>query len=99
MATVATMFDDWTYSFRDFHGPDLADQGREKIFEWGSRKGWVGTLYARALRGYNFFLMGTQGAREIASDVHLDGRTRSREIPGGGKGLNGYSISTYVRYQ
>ena len=31
--------------------------------------------------------MGTQGTREIASDVHLDGRTSSREIPGEGKGL------------
>ena len=88
MATVATMFDDWTCSFQDFHGPDLADPREGIFFEWGSRKGWVGTLYARALRGYNFFLMGTQGAREIASDVHLDGRTRSREIPGVGKGLS-----------
>ena len=73
--------------FETSKDPTWQTQGRENFFERGSGKGWVGTLYACALRGCNFFLMGTQGTREIASDVHLDGRTSSREIPGAGKGL------------
>ena len=67
--------------------PTWQTQEEGFFFEWGSRKGWVGTVYARPSRGYTFFLLGTQGAREIASDVHLDGQTGSREIPGVGKGL------------
>ena len=67
--------------------PTWQTQEEGKFFERGSRKGWVGTGYARPSRGYKKILMGTQGVREIASDVHLDGRASSREVPGVGKGL------------
>ena len=76
--------------------PTWQTQEVGKFFERGSRKGWVGTVYARPSRGYNFFLLGTQGAREIASDVHLDGRTSSRKIPGVGKGLIEHKSVTYL---
>ena len=82
--------------FKTSMDPTWQTQGREIFFEWGSRKGWVGTLYAWALRGYNFFSLGTQGTRENASDVHLDGRTRSRELPGKGKGLKHFSVRIEV---
>ena len=42
--------------------PTWQTQGRENFFERGSRKGWVGTLYACALRGYNF-LNGDAGSK------------------------------------
>ena len=35
--------------------PTWQTQEGGKFFERGSGKGWVGTLYACALRGYNFF--------------------------------------------
>ena len=35
--------------------PTWQTQEGGKKFEQGSRKGWVGTLYACASRGYNFF--------------------------------------------
>ena len=76
--------------------PTWQTQEGGKFFERGSRKGWVGTLYACALRGYTF-LMRTQGAREIVSDVHLDGRTPVRaKSPEGGKG-KGVNVST-IKY-
>ena len=89
MATVATMFDDWTSSFRDFHGPDLADP-REGIFlNEGPTRGVLGpSMHVLSDYVRSYFFDGDAGSKRKCVRRPF-GRTDQfprNPIPGVGKG-------------